>query len=302
MMRAFRGHRKFAQCAAFSPDGALLASSGADQTIRLWNVATGKVRHVLKGHANWVTGVAFSPRGDLLVSGGHDGTIRLWPLPRTKSQVPDRQIGAPGHKSVISCVTFAPDGSRFAWGCYNGSVSTCEPAENAQPSQLRDGGTMIYCVAFAPDSATLAIGGDDGSVELWDTSERKVRRRLAHHDEQGCRSLAYSPNGLALALALGSGAQVWAPGPEKRLASTTDHTAIVSATAYAPDGRLLLTGSWDGTVRLYDVDPATGAPLRQRACLDWRLGKLFDAAFAPDGMTAVCSGHEGDRVLMWDVE
>ena len=63
---------------SYSPDGRILASGGHDATIRLWDVATGQERTVLRGHVGYVHAVAYSPDGRNLASGGDDGLVRIW--------------------------------------------------------------------------------------------------------------------------------------------------------------------------------------------------------------------------------
>jgi WD40 repeat protein len=76
-----RGHQGSVLCLACSADGRLLASGGADGSVRVWRVADGEEVHCLRGHADKVRSVAFGPDARVVFSGGADGTIRRWPLP-----------------------------------------------------------------------------------------------------------------------------------------------------------------------------------------------------------------------------
>jgi WD40 repeat protein len=63
---------------AFSPDGKQVVSGSGDETVRLWDAATGAALQTLEGHTDYVRSVAFSPDGKQVVSGSDDETVRLW--------------------------------------------------------------------------------------------------------------------------------------------------------------------------------------------------------------------------------
>jgi hypothetical protein len=80
-LRTLAGHGGTPLELAFSPDGKRLASSSTDQTVKIWDVATGVELQSLIGHTHWVRDVAFSPDGAYIASGGYDHTARIWDAP-----------------------------------------------------------------------------------------------------------------------------------------------------------------------------------------------------------------------------
>jgi WD40 repeat protein len=79
-MYTLRGHAGRVTGVAINPDGTILATSGVDGTVRLWDMATGEQILTLTGHSLAVTGVDFSPDGRYLVASGSDGTVRVYVL------------------------------------------------------------------------------------------------------------------------------------------------------------------------------------------------------------------------------
>jgi WD40 repeat protein len=95
----------------FSPDGQQLASGSGDNTIKIWDVTTGKVLNTLKGHESSVWSVEFSPDGKKLASGSEDKTIKIWDV--TTGKVLNT---LKGHEGSVWSVGFSPDGKQLASG------------------------------------------------------------------------------------------------------------------------------------------------------------------------------------------
>ena len=124
------GHTDFVHSVAFSADGLLLASCGADRTVRVWDVASAKCLSVLSGHTDEVFSAVFHPDGTRLASGGRDRAVWLWDL-TTGQEVARLE----GHTNYIYSLAFSPDGTSLVSGSGDGTVrlwNTDPPAARQQ--------------------------------------------------------------------------------------------------------------------------------------------------------------------------
>jgi Flp pilus assembly protein TadD len=117
---------------AFSPDGQRLASASGDQTVKIWDSATGKELFTLEGHASYVVSVAFSPDGQRLATGSIDQTVRIW-----DSVTGKELITLKGHSAPVRSVAFSPDGQRLATGSSDGSIHLWETTSVSAELQHR---------------------------------------------------------------------------------------------------------------------------------------------------------------------
>ncbi|MDE0634676.1 MAG: WD40 repeat domain-containing protein [Candidatus Poribacteria bacterium] len=213
---------------AVSPDAEIVAIGGDDNKVRLWNRATQKLVNTLSGHTGPIINLAFSPDGTHLVSTGG----REW-----KKQEEDGVVY--GYTTADSHV----DRTARVWHIETG-------AEIATLTHI----SKVETLVFSPDSTCLATAsGED--VHLWDTKTWQKNVKL---ETVGVESLAFSEDGSLLAVG-GTGRkpkiQIWNVETVQLVVEFSGHKSDVESVAFSPDGTLLASGSFDGTVLLWDMKP-----------------------------------------------
>jgi WD40 repeat protein len=284
------GHSKGVNSLVFSLDDRTLISGSADDTIRLWDVASRRERRTLNGHADSVNSIALSPDGRVLASGA--SKIKLWDL------VTGRELQTlAGNSQTTNAVAFSPDGHMLATGNDDGTLTLWDIASGRELKTLRQRGEETFLgvtsVAFSADGRMLASGSDGQTVVLWDVSSGRAIRTLKLID--AVNSVAFSPDGRILAVA-STDIQLWDVASGRVLRTLLEQVDQVNLVVFSPDGRILASGSsGDKVVKLWDV--GSGRLLRT---LSGHSDQVLAVSFSRDGFL-LASGSLDNAIKLWEI-
>jgi WD40 repeat protein len=285
------GHLSDVNAVAFSLNGKTALSGSDDNTVKWWDLSTGRVIKSLDGHSSSVIrAVAFSPDGKTALSGSYDNTVKWWDL------ATGRVIKSlDGHSKAVTSVAFSPDGKTALSDSGDNTVKWWDLSTGRVIKSLDGHSDDVNSVAFSPDGKTALSGSDDNSVKWWDLSTSSVIKSLDGHSFS-VYSVAFSPDGkTALSGSWDNTVKWWDLATGRVIKSLDGHSFSVYSVAFSPDGKTALSGSEDKSVKWWDL--STGSVIKS---LDGHSNWVRSVAFSPDGKTAL-SGSDDNTVKWWDL-
>jgi WD40 repeat protein/serine/threonine protein kinase len=280
---------------ALSADGRQLAVAGSivDETVRVYDVQSGKNIFPLQGHNGRVVSVAFSPDGRRLASAGVDKTVKLW-----DTETGQEVLTLRGHTNLVGHVLFDRSGLRLASGSDDGTVRVWDATpveEDPRIRTLRGHSGVVSSVAFSPNSQLLASAGRDRTVRVWEVTTGREVLLLRGHSKP-VNSVAFSPDGSLLASASEDATvKLWNVRTGARILTLDKFGGGVRCVAFSTDGQHLATSDATDNVRVWDW--ATGKevfpPLRGHT------GYVKFVAFSHNGKLLVTGSVDGS-VRLWD--
>ncbi|MBD2412623.1 hypothetical protein FACHB389_11230 [Nostoc calcicola FACHB-389] len=267
--QTLQGHTRGINCLAFSSgcnNGNTLPilASGSRGETKLWDLSKGELIDtlseypwVISGLVDEVNSLAFSSDGQTLVSCGADSTIKLW------------------HVGALDLIDI-----------------------------LHKHHGVVRCAAFTPDGRMLATGGDDRKILFWDLIHRQVAIALSL-DDTAAHSLVLSRDGQTIVTGSYRKIKVWRISPQTGIKSLKDtqplhtlmgHSHIVSSLAISTDAKLLVSGSWDQTIKIWQLE--TGELLHT---LKGHRDRVYAIALSPDEQI-IASGSADQTIKLWHLQ
>jgi WD40 repeat protein len=256
----FTGTPGVAFSVAWHPDGRRFCSSGVEESgfgVSVWDARTGERAFALSLPKRPMFAVAFSPDGRHLVTGGETQTVQVW-----DSQTGDL-VGTLGkHDRKIQGLAFSPDGRHLASASGDGAVKIWDwdatrlgETQEARRTLRARAPEFGFILAFSRDGRRLVAGGEKNTVKIWDVeTDEELQSLPGHRGDVWAAAFSPDPGGQWVASAgEDSTVKVWDSQTGALVRSFRGHMGPVNALAFSPDGKFLVSGSRDGTVKVWDV-------------------------------------------------
>jgi WD40 repeat protein len=342
-------HEDIFRAIAVSPDGkwALSGSWGEVRNVKLWDLASGKLARVFEGQPQQVNSVGFTPDGTQVFATGDYGLAVVWDVatgtivrtiqPHEKYfSVHRAKLSPDGRELAVSAgkvaelwdlhtgqitsefggglrlgihAAFSRDGSRLAVTSGN-AVAIWDVVGGRLLRNIGDHATDVDGVAISPDGTRVLTGGRDNIAKLWDVASGSLLRTFTGHANWVQRA-ALSADGryAATGSSIDGIIKIWDTESGKQVQELRGHGGSIARLEFSADGLSLLSGSWDGSVILWDLthasvrfdfkadvrriyNPKSEPPEQAQRAIDW-------AGFSGDGTRIMAVTHDG-AVSAWD--
>ena len=304
------GHQGRVAAVVFHPNATWVASGGADRTVRLWdtrkdNPANG---HLVLRHPAAVTAVAYKPDGTALAVGCENGQVSVWDV---SGPEPKESLVRPGHTGPVTRLVYSPDGMVVFSGGEDGIVwvrdlSVSPPRSAMLPKEK--GSILDISVSGQPLRLVVAVGGTECPADLhfWEL-ELTTQKRAVHErgrgplrNMTGVRAMAVAPDGTTVLAAKDTFVGCWSGGKQPKAIELVGvyqrHVGPVTCLTLSEDGHLVLSGSGDKTVHVWEAKT-----LKSVRTFSGHDGAVATAAISSNGRQAA-SGGDDETVRLWRLD
>jgi WD40 repeat protein len=287
-------------CVAISADGRRVATGGlsdAGHVVKLWDAETGEEKFSLRGHGAAIKSVALSRDGRRVASGDEGGVVRVWDGEAGKELFVLR-----GHDRQVTLVSVSGDGTRVISGSRGNTIKVWDAGTGAELRTLR-GLDEWGRLTVGDDGKRVFFLDPNGGVKVWDSDTRPDRLTLpppGGGKRQTVKWVAATPDGRRVFTVCGDTGsdhriRVWDGETGRESAEARGgHSGPIECVAVSADGKCVVSGSNDRTVKVWDGDTVSA-----RWTLQGHKAPVCAVAVTRDGLRAFSGGFDR-TVKVWD--
>jgi len=245
LMRVISGHTGWVRCAAVEPGNTWFCTGSADRTIKIWDLASGKLKLSLTGHVSTVRGLVVSPRHPYLFSCGEDKQVKCWDLEYNKVI---RHYH--GHLSACYCIGLHPTIDVLCTGGRDATVRVWDMRTKACIHTLTGHTNTVADLSCQGVEPQIVSGSHDCTIRYWDLATGKSKVTLTNH-KKSVRSLVLHPTQYTMASASADNIKQWKFPDGNFIQNLTGHNAILNCLAINSDN-VLVSGADNGSMYFWD--------------------------------------------------
>ncbi len=295
LMRVIGGHKGWVRSLAVEPENKWFASGSNDNTIKVWDLASGQLKLTLTGHVMTVRDIAISDRHPYMFSCGEDKTVKCWDLERNRV-IRDYYGHLSGvysldvHPTLDVVVTGSRDSTVRVWDMRT-STGIFTLSGHTQPL------TKVKCQATDPQIISTS---NDKTIRLWDLAAGKTQTVLTHH-KKPIRGLALHPTQYAFATASPDNIKQW-KFPEGSFMHNfmPRHEGIINTLSINQDN-VMFSGGNNGSLAFFDWNSGHKFQELQTTTMPGSLESeagIFSSTFDKTGMRLI-TGEADKSIKIW---
>lgn len=280
-------------CAAYHPESNLLVAGFSNGVFGLYEMPEFNMIHTLSISQNDIDFVTINKTGEWLAFGASKlGQLLVWEW-QSESYILKQQ----GHFDSMNSLVYSPDGQKIVTTADDGKIKVWDVNSGFCIVTFTEHTSGVTACEFAKRGNVLFTSSLDGSIRAWDLIRYRNFRTFTAPTRLSFSSLAVDPSGeVVCAGSLDSfDIHIWSVQTGQLLDRLAGHEGPVSTLAFAPNGGVVVSGSWDHTVRIWSIfdRTQTSEPLQLQA-------DVLDIAFRPDSKQLAVSTLDG-QLTFWSV-
>lgn len=294
VMRVISGHMGWVRSLAVEPDNQWFASGAADRTIKIWDLASGRLKLTLTGHISAVRGLAVSPRHPYLFSCGEDKMVKCWDLETNKVI---RHYH--GHLSGVYALDLHPTLDVLVTGGRDGVARVWDMRTRTNVHVMSGHKGTIADLKCQEADPQVITGSMDSTIRLWDLAANKTMSVLTHH-KKSVRALTLHPTEFTFASGSAQSIKQWKCPEGAFMQNFEGHNAIINTLSVNEDN-VMFSGGDDGTVGFWDWKTGhnfqSTQSIAQPGSLDAEAG-LMCSTFDRSGLRLI-TGESDKSIKVW---